>query len=233
MRMGIFFRAIVLLFATAEAGAGQYLDADNVSQAAGMVLAGRENMLRMRAFCAEQLPVHARIIDRAALVWIDKHEDELNGAESVMSAEKVSKFLQASAPMLDQFLAESKRVAREKGVESTCLNLAGGWQSDERSLAVQSPKASKFLKEYLKAHPLGEERLYQIGDETGCRQQQWNVGNGLDSALPLCKCLTDKTYELLSTEQLKGMRQWVLAGKPLAEYEPFAKTAPDMAQCFQ
>lgn len=231
MRSNQFLCATVLLTCSAVACAAEYRDADNLSQAAGMAIGGYEIMLRMRAYCVQSLPEHERKVDRAALIWIDQHDDELKGAESLFGEKKVAEFVRLSAPMIEESVGAMQRIAEERGVELMCLNLAARWTSGESSLAKQSPKASKFLKDYLATHPLAKDRVYMKDDESGCRKQQWNAGKHLDAALPFCACVIARTYELLSPLQLDEMRQLALAKKPLAEYEPLRKIAPDLARC--
>src|SRR6185503_9136507 len=169
-----------LSFALIAPAHAQYQDADNLMQAAGMALGGRETAFRMRAYCVQKLPAHAREIDGAMLAWLDRHGDLIDAAESVIGVVKLKKYLQLAGPMLDKGAEYLQGIAQEKGGELVCMNLVARWQTGESDLPRQSPKAAAFLKEYVATHPVSPEHTQRNDDESGCIKQQWNSGRGLD-----------------------------------------------------
>ena len=206
-------------------------DAGNADQAVGMIVVNCEIMWRVSSTCIRHLPAHKRQVEYASLNWMEAHKSELDGAESKAGEAALSKLAREAAPMIDATMREFERIAKVNGYDSTCANALNGWITGETVLAKESPRASKFLQDYLLEHPLSNDRRQYKADEAGCTKQGWNSGRALDEATAFCACVTRTMHSRLSSEERAEFIERTKTKQSLTDWPPMQRITSDLVKC--
>jgi hypothetical protein len=128
------------------------LDADNLGEAVGMVAVENRAIELSRKFCNEQFPELRRQVDSAAVSWRDRNQAEVRDLIAQKMDDSAASKIAATAAF-----AAIHALSRDQQ-QQYCMDFAAGVPDGARDVSARTPRASQFLKEHLKAHPLSEQQ---------------------------------------------------------------------------
>jgi len=205
-------------------------DAGDLEQAARLL--GYQSRLyeELRVYCGKQFPDTKGQFDFQVMSWIDANQTELNGLQAYLLSADRKEFEQRIGSALGKSLAGLKNADTAEEYMAVCEGF-GQTLTGAPRIATVTPKAAGFLRAYLAEHPLPPLELQKAAARTVCLKKGMNQKIDLDVLQPRCTCSTQRTFELLSPQELSELDRVV---KAFGEVEtlPFMKRiAPQLAGC--
>jgi len=227
----ILFITVFLSLLSPTSRAVEYLDADNLGEAAGMVLLEARMIEMTRVYCVAQLPDDSRMIDYYSYSWELENQMELDAMQAYMGTIDQTKVKASQAPHLAAYQKLLKTTVVARGAKHMCGGIMGELKSGGRKISKRTPRASRFLLAYLAANPMAALTKEAKNYRTGCLKRAINDGVGLAAGRQRCTCLFNTTYSELSADEIAGMKKVVAQGKSLDDYAPMRRIQPMLASC--
>lgn len=168
----------------------ELLDADNLDQAFGMVWGQLSTNNYVRNICGDWAPDIKREIDMHFYVWETRNADEISAVEKIREQTEVAILDQiqnvATDRMSSAILSTGLSTAEER--RAFCIYAAKSMSEDSGTIKSMTPNASRFLLDYLSAHPLSASEYRDRELITGCTKQGLNLGSDFDVISGFCDC---------------------------------------------
>src|SRR5262245_6917182 len=151
------FRSIVVIAACCPASLlaeSPKLDADNLGEAASMVSLQAMNIEELRKYCGGKLPEHKGSIDGAALNWSDRNQAEIDAAHVWFGDPARKKIHDQVVAGFEPVIAGIRESLKVRDPQQICAALTNAWVNGDSDVAKETPRASKFLRDYLVANPM-------------------------------------------------------------------------------
>jgi len=227
----ILFITVFLFLLSPTSRAVEDLDANNIGEAAGMVLLEARMVEMTRVYCVAQLPDDSRMIDFYSYSWEMDNQKELDAMQAYMGKIDQAKMKASQAPQLAAYQKLLKTTVAARGARHMCGGIMGELKAGSRKISKRTPRASRFLLAYLANNPLAPLTIEAKNYRTGCLKRAINEGVGLTAGRKKCTCLFNVTYSELSVSEIAGMKKLVAQGKSLDDYAPMRRIQPQLAAC--
>ena len=154
-----------------------YVDADSVGEALGMVALEIRIVDGVRQYCAQEVPSAKGVFDHYTLLWEKQDEDEILAVETILDRRSDrARFESMRDAALSSAMTVSRAAAAVVGAENYCGGFFEAIKSGNRNVAHQTPKASGFLKTYMRENPPVAEKVQWRNDFMGCKIKLSNNG---------------------------------------------------------
>jgi len=229
----MFVSALVLIVVAASAQPLlPYTDADNLDQAVAMIALEMRTIEETRSYCAREVQDQKRFFDHYALLWESQNLDETLAVETHISRRADhTRFEALREAAVSAAMVALHAASTLSGAERLCAATFLAIKSGDRNVATQTPKASQFLKDYLRDHPAPKEVIGKRDALMGCELQLSNKGIDLDTTRKSCACITDVMYRRASAQELDEIDEVAKAHGDVSKLPSFARMAPDLAAC--
>ena len=208
----------------------QSVDADNVDQALGIAAVEIQVVEKTRIACDQQVPGTKLVVDHYAFVWRDSNDAEIDAVDSHVSSAPDPSFLSSrDAGVKKAMAAQEADIARN--ADGFCSRFVDQIKSGERNIAQRTPRASRFLKADLLAHPFPQAVYEGRQERIGCMKEGLNKRADYDKMLAFCSCTFDVIESGMSRAEYAEFLD--VAGKhgdPRA-LPQFLRIAPRLAEC--
>jgi len=209
-----------------------YVDADSVGEALGMVALEIRIVDGVRQYCAQEVPSAKGVFDHYTLLWEKQDEDEILAVETILDRRSDrARFESMRDAALSSAMTVSRAAAAVVGAENYCGGFFEAIKSGNRNVAHQTPKASGFLKTYMRENPPVAEKVQWRNDFMGCKIKLSNNGTDLDTARKTCTCVTDTVHEKVSVDERAEIERVARAHGDMAQLPSMLRIAPDLAAC--
>ena len=209
-----------------------YADASNVQQAVAMIAVEIRTMEETRLYCANEVPQAKRNFDYYTMLWESQNEEEIAAVEASLSRRPDRASFESMRDVaVTTGMAAIKSSAALLGAEKLCVATFMSIKSGDRNIAKKTPKASQFLKDYLREHPIPPEVSGKRDARIGCEIQYFNKGIDLDGARTACTCIADVMYKSALPDELTEIDKVARAQGDVSQLASFTRMAPDLATC--
>lgn len=209
----------------------QMMDASNFDQAVAMVSLHGRIIDERRKYCGRYFPDQKRVINYYSLLWSDKNEFEIDAVESYLSNQDKKNFYDKQAKFLEPTMSALNAITILVSRRTACEGFIKQLQEGTDNVAKKTPKASQYLTNYLKDHPLQEIEKQKANHMMGCVKQGFNKGADFDAAVPVCRCITNTTYSNLTIDELKEADRVARAGGDSEALPQSRRLFPLLMQC--
>lgn len=224
--------ASFVIVATAALSALPYADANNLDQAVAMVAVEIRVIDESRSYCAHEVKKGKQAFDHSALYWETQNDPEILAVETRLSRRSDrSRFEALRDAAVSTAMVAFRAAAATAGPEKFCSATFQSIETGDRNVASQAPKASQFLKSYLRDNPAMQEVVKYRNDLMGCEIQLSNKGGDLDDVMKTCRCVTSVMHERASPEELAEIDRVARAHGDVAHLPTMTRLAPDLASC--
>ena len=153
-----------------------YADADNFDQAVAMIAVEIRVIDESRLYCAHEVEKGKRAFDHYALYWESQNGDEILAVETHLGRRSDrARFESLRDAAVSAAMVGFRAAAAAAGSEKLCSATFQSIQTGDRNVANQTPKASQFLKSYLRRNPPAQEGVNFRNDVMGYEKQLSNV----------------------------------------------------------
>jgi hypothetical protein len=223
--------ALVALIASTQS-AFSYADADNLDQAVAMISVEIKAIEESRLYCAREVEKARPYFDHYTMYWETQNKEEMLAVETRLSRRSDrAHFESLRDSAVSTAMVAFRAAATVSGPEKSCAATFQAIASGDRNVAHQTPKASDFLKSYLRNNPPAAEVVRKRDDVMGCEIQLSNKKIDLDSARKTCTCVTNLMHERASPEELAEIDKVAREHGDVAHLSSMSRLAPDLARC--
>jgi len=222
---------ILLALSASQVQKLPYVDVENTEQALAMVAMDLRIVEETRLYCGAEFPLAKRLFDYHSLLWITNNEPEIAAVESYLLTIDRAKQESKMAPFVANAMTNLKSAAKRLGSDIICNGGIEQIKTGESNIANRTPKASVFLKEYLRDHPLPASEAGKRNMSQGCIAQSFNKNADLEDARATCKCITNVIYKEFTEVELAELDQVARAKGNAVSLLSFERVKPKLAAC--
>jgi hypothetical protein len=225
--------SFVVALSTSAASLLPYSDADNFNQAVAMIAVEIRVVDESRLYCAHEVEKGKRAFDHYALYWQTQNEDEILAVETHLGRRSDrDRFESLRDAAVSAAMVAFRAAAAVAGSEKLCSATFQSIQTGDRNVANRTPKASQFLKTYLRENPPAQEAAHFRNDVMGCEIQLSNKGAAdLDSIRTTCRCVANVMRERASPDELAEIDRVARAHGDVVHLPAMTRLAPELASC--
>lgn len=183
------------------------LDADNLSEAAGLVYENDRIVAAEMSECREKRPEQANAFRMADYVWHGENFDVLQVADKMIigSVARVVPAEQAALLTLVQSGVTGAALAIKLNPE-ICMSLVNSMFSGSQNVKATTPKAYAYLKGVYSRNPDLVAKKQRNDFEVGCVKGYWNKGyRDFGKGHAFCQCTTKLVYSALTESDRRQM----------------------------
>lgn len=222
--------SLVACIASTVSDAAQNPDAADLDQAARLLAFQSRFNEELRVYCGKQFPETKSQFDILALAWIDANQAELNALQVYLPTVNRQEFDEKISASVAKSLSGLKNAKTPQDYMAVCEGFAERLNGAP-PMANTTPKASRFLRSYLEAHPIPAIELQRSAARTVCLKKGMNQKLDLDALQPRCSCSTERIFQLLSPAELRELDAVVKAFGDIETLASVQRIQPQLAEC--
>jgi len=206
------------------------LDADNVGQALGMVSANKAVMEGTRKLCDQLLPTDKLFIDYYFFKWTLDNSAELAALQVFEEKNMSATFKSVRDTSVNASLDMVKLLSEEKQ-KQYCINYVNRLKNGGMNLSTYTPKASAYLIDYSKSHPLTADEQSDIDFKNGCIERSFNAHADYDGAISQCSCSLNVVKTELSPKERAEILEIEKKKGDIKQLPQVKRITPDIQKC--
>ena len=228
----LYYFTLCFVFAV-EAFAGS--DADNYSQAFGMYIGAREDVVQSGLFCKKHVQGNIEVIDYLMFKWHHDEQDldwyfNLNRYSAKGKKKEVIDSLVRVSSVNSKNELNSMPTNR---IEGFCSAYFSGIQRGDMALSVNHPRAFKYLNDRILAKPFDKPEVKMNDYRTGCIKGFLRKNEEYLVSESYCTCYTDSLFSNLTKKHFVEMEYHISKGGVGNELDFVAALLPDVTLCAQ